>query len=112
MRNVGVLNPASENLLAACLVRLWMVTSRWFAKHGSRQLAWDELGFERRVRILRRAQKWVLANAERVISTIVAETGKPYEDAQLAELGYVVNGTSRAGGCHTSSLPRDSVDPG
>ena len=37
---------------------------------------------------MRRAQKWLLDNAERVIETIVSETGKTYEDAQLAEISY------------------------
>ena len=31
--------------------------------------------------ILRRAQKWLVDNSERVIETIVSETGKTYEDA-------------------------------
>ena len=38
-----------------------------------------------------RAQKWVMDNAERVIETIVSETGKTYEDAELAEIGYAGN---------------------
>ncbi|MEO7197663.1 MAG: aldehyde dehydrogenase family protein, partial [Solirubrobacterales bacterium] len=33
-------------------------------------------------------QKWMLDNARRVIDTIVSETGKTYEDAQIAEIGY------------------------
>ena len=45
------------------------------------QPAWEALGFEGRGRILRRAQKWVLDNSERVIETIISETGKAYEDA-------------------------------
>ena len=45
------------------------------------QPAWEALGFEGRGRILRRAQKWVVDNAERVVETIVSETGKAYEDA-------------------------------
>ena len=50
------------------------------------QPGWEALGFEGRGRILRRAQKWVIDNSERVIETIVSETGKAYEDAQLAEV--------------------------
>jgi acyl-CoA reductase-like NAD-dependent aldehyde dehydrogenase len=50
------------------------------------QPAWEALGFEGRGRVLRRAQRWVMDNAERVIETIVAETGKAWEDAQAAEL--------------------------
>ena len=38
--------------------------------------------------ILRRAQKWVIDNADRISRTIVAENGKAYEDAQLAEVSY------------------------
>ena len=52
------------------------------------QPEWDDMGFEGRAKVLRRAQKWLVDNAERVIQTIVDETGKAWEDAQLAELGY------------------------
>ena len=45
-------------------------------------------GFEGRGRMLRRAQKWVIDNADRIVRTIVAENGKTYEDAQLAEVSY------------------------
>src|SRR4029078_5560320 len=50
--------------------------------------AWEALGFDGRGRILRRAQRWLLDNADRVIETIVAETGKTWEDAQVAGLRY------------------------
>src|SRR3954469_1704349 len=53
---------------------------------GPAQPGWEALGFEGRGRIMRRAQKWLLDNAERVMETIVSETGKTYEDAQLAEI--------------------------
>jgi acyl-CoA reductase-like NAD-dependent aldehyde dehydrogenase len=55
------------------------------------QPAWEALGFDGRARVLRRAQKWLLDNSERMVATIVAETGKTHEDAQLAEIGYVAN---------------------
>jgi acyl-CoA reductase-like NAD-dependent aldehyde dehydrogenase len=38
-----------------------------------------------------RAQKWLMDNAERVIETIVSETGKTYEDAEFAEIAYAGN---------------------
>ena len=38
-----------------------------------------------------RAQKWVMDNAERIVETIVSETGKTFEDAELAEIGYAGN---------------------
>jgi acyl-CoA reductase-like NAD-dependent aldehyde dehydrogenase len=55
------------------------------------QPAWEALGFEGRGRVLRRMQKWLVENADRVIQTVVAETGKAYEDAQLADYLYGAN---------------------
>ena len=46
------------------------------ARARAAQPAWEALGFEGRARILKRAQKWMLDNAERVVRTIVSETGK------------------------------------
>jgi acyl-CoA reductase-like NAD-dependent aldehyde dehydrogenase len=56
------------------------------------QPIWEAMGFEGRARIFLRAQKWFVDNAQRVIDTVVAETGKTADDAQLAEVG-----TSAAG---------------
>jgi acyl-CoA reductase-like NAD-dependent aldehyde dehydrogenase len=55
------------------------------------QPEWEALGFEGRARVLLRAQKWVTDNAERIMDTIVSETGKTHEDAQLAEVAYAAN---------------------
>jgi acyl-CoA reductase-like NAD-dependent aldehyde dehydrogenase len=55
------------------------------------QPGWQALGYEGRGRVLRRAQKWLVDNSDRVIRTIVSETGKTYEDALIAELMYGAN---------------------
>jgi acyl-CoA reductase-like NAD-dependent aldehyde dehydrogenase len=55
------------------------------------QPAWAGIGFDGRGRILRRAQKWVADNADRIADTIVSETGKTREDALLAEVGYAAS---------------------
>jgi acyl-CoA reductase-like NAD-dependent aldehyde dehydrogenase len=52
------------------------------------QVGWEAMGFEGRGRVLLRAQKWLLDHGDRVVRTIISETGKAWEDAQLAELGY------------------------
>jgi acyl-CoA reductase-like NAD-dependent aldehyde dehydrogenase len=52
------------------------------------QPAWEALGFEGRGRVLRRMQKWMVDNADRVVQTIVDESGKTYEDASVVELSY------------------------
>ena len=38
--------------------------------------------------MLKRCQKWVIDNSDRIIETIVSETGKAWEDAQMAEVSY------------------------
>ncbi len=53
------------------------------------QPVWEAMGFAGRARILRRCQKWVTESSDRIVRTIVSETGKTWEDAQLAEVGYV-----------------------
>jgi acyl-CoA reductase-like NAD-dependent aldehyde dehydrogenase len=58
------------------------------ARARAAQPGWWELGFEGRARVLKRMQRWVLDNGDRIIDTIVSETGKTRDDAQLAELGY------------------------
>jgi len=58
------------------------------ARARAAQPGWRALGFERRGRILARMQKWLMDNHERVASTIISETGKTHEDANLAELTY------------------------
>jgi acyl-CoA reductase-like NAD-dependent aldehyde dehydrogenase len=61
------------------------------ARGRAAQPAWEALGFEGRARVLRRAQKWVLDNDERLVATIVSETGKTHEDAHLAEVAYAAS---------------------
>jgi len=52
------------------------------------QPAWQALGFDARAQVLLRMRKWLMDNAERVVATIVSETGKTYEDAYVIELTY------------------------
>ncbi len=61
------------------------------ARGRAAQPEWEAYGFDGRARVMRRAQKWIMDNAERVVDTIVSETGKTYEDAELAEIGYAGN---------------------
>ena len=89
---------------------MYAAEMRELAKRGrAAQPEWDSLGFDGRARNLRRAQRLVLDEAERITETICTETGKTYEDAQLAELSYVAaafgfwasrrRATSRTAGC-------------
>ena len=55
------------------------------------QPGWAALGFEGRARVLRRAQKWMLGNTDRIIDVVVSKTGETHKDAQLADFGYTVS---------------------
>ena len=61
------------------------------ARARAAQPGWEALGFEGRARVFLRAQKWVLDNADRIIDTIISETGKTVEDAQRAEISYAAS---------------------
>jgi acyl-CoA reductase-like NAD-dependent aldehyde dehydrogenase len=61
------------------------------ARARAAQPAWEALGFDGRARVLRRGQKWVVDNADRIARTIVSETGKAYDDALMAEVAYIAS---------------------
>jgi acyl-CoA reductase-like NAD-dependent aldehyde dehydrogenase len=88
---IAVENPATgeviRNVPATTVEELRAMAERGRAA----QVAWEALGYDGRARILRRAQKWVTDNAERIAKTIVSESGKAYEDALLAEVAYAAN---------------------
>ncbi len=85
---IPVVNPATGETIAT-VPDLSAAEVQAMAERGRAvQPAWDALGFEGRGRVLLRAQKWLIDHRERVIDTIVSETGKTYEDAQIAELSY------------------------
>lgn len=85
---VDVHNPATGELITAVPALSPQQVTAMVDRARLAQPAWEALGFEGRGRILRRMQKWVLDNSERIIETIVRENGKTYEDAQLAEVSY------------------------
>jgi acyl-CoA reductase-like NAD-dependent aldehyde dehydrogenase len=85
---IDVTNPATGESIASVPALSVDGVANVVARARAAQPAWEALGFEGRAVILRRAQKWVLDNSERVARTIVSESGKAYEDALLAEVGY------------------------
>jgi acyl-CoA reductase-like NAD-dependent aldehyde dehydrogenase len=87
-REIPVENPATGEVIRS-IRNLGPDEVADLARRGrAAQPAWEALGFEGRARILRRCQKWMIQHGERVTGTIVEETGKAWEDAQVTELGY------------------------
>ena len=85
---IPVENPATGAVLTTIPIDGEVELSKLAASAREAQPQWAAIGFDGRARVMRRAQKWILDNAERVLDTVVSETGKTYEDAQLADLGY------------------------
>ncbi|HZE06273.1 MAG TPA: aldehyde dehydrogenase family protein [Solirubrobacteraceae bacterium] len=87
---IAVENPATGEIITT-VPRLGTPELADMAERARQaQPQWEAIGFDGRARIMRRAQKWMLDNAERVLQTVVEESGKTHEDAQLADLGYTV----------------------
>jgi acyl-CoA reductase-like NAD-dependent aldehyde dehydrogenase len=87
---ISVENPATGKVIGAVPVLSAEQVGPMVERARQAQPPWAALGFEGRGRILRRAQKWMVDNLERVIDVVVTESGKTYEDAQLADYGYTV----------------------
>ena len=88
---IPVENPATGEIVATVPDLDPAAVEAMVRRARAAQPGWEAYGFEGRARIMRRAQKWVMDNSEQVISTIVSETGKTYEDAEFAEIAYAGN---------------------
>ena len=85
---IEVENPATGKVIASVPVVAPEEVADYVARARRAQPGWEALGFAGRAAVMKRCQRWVSDNAERVIETIQSETGKAYEEALLAEVGY------------------------
>ena len=85
---IDVENPATGKVIATVPVVPPDEVAALAARARRAQPGWEALGFDGRAAVMKRCQKWISDNAERVIETIMSETGKAYEEALLAEIGY------------------------
>ena len=103
---IEVENPATGEIVGTVPKMTPEDVREMAARARAAQPGWEAIGFEGRARVLRRAQKWVLDNSDRVIATIVSETGKTWDDAQTAEIGYA----ARAFGYWAKSAEKHLAD--
>src|SRR2546421_6779361 len=85
---IPVENPATGETIATVPDLGAEAVAEMAARGRAAQPGWEAFGFEGRGRVLLRAEKWLMDNADQVVSTIVSETGKTYEDATFAEISY------------------------
>jgi acyl-CoA reductase-like NAD-dependent aldehyde dehydrogenase len=88
---IPVENPATGEVITTVPAMSADEVRALAARARKAQPEWEAMGFDGRAKVLRRAQKWVTDNSSRIIDVIVSETGKTYEDAQLAEISYAAN---------------------
>jgi acyl-CoA reductase-like NAD-dependent aldehyde dehydrogenase len=88
---IPVENPATGEIIATVPDMSAEEVAEMAARGRAAQPEWEAYGLDGRARILLRAQKWLMDNADRVVATICSETGKTFEDAELAEIGYAGN---------------------
>jgi len=86
--DIAVENPATGEIVGTVPDLGADMVAEMAARGRAAQPEWQAYGFDGRARVLLRAQKWVMDNAERIVATICSETGKTFEDAELAEIGY------------------------
>jgi acyl-CoA reductase-like NAD-dependent aldehyde dehydrogenase len=88
---IAVENPATGETVATVAELDRDAVAQIAARGRAAQPGWEAYGFDGRARIMLRAQKWLMDNADQMIATIVSETGKTFEDASLAEISYAAN---------------------
>jgi len=87
---IGVENPATGEIITTVPVLGADELQQMAARAREAQPGWEAMGFEGRGKVLKRAQKWMTDNTERILEVVMSEAGKTYEDAQLADYGYTV----------------------
>ena len=90
MSTITVENPATGQVITTVPVTGAAELESMVSRARSAQAGWSARGFADRAAVMQRAQRWMLDNVERVIGTVVEETGKTYEDAQLTDHGYIL----------------------
>jgi len=81
-------NPATGKVIGTVPVVAPEAVAERAARARRAQPGWEALGFDGRAAVMKRCQRWISDNSERVIDTIMSETGKAYEEALVAEIGY------------------------
>src|SRR5215212_3446757 len=105
-QKIEVENPATGQMVANVDVVGPERVPELVARARAAQPGWEALGFQGRGQVLRRCQKWVIDNSDRIVETIVSETGKAWEDAQIAEVGYAAS----AFGCWSTTAEKYLAD--
>ncbi len=93
VRRVISINPATGEALRELDCASESEVHSVVARARDAQLAWNALGVERRIDVLRRFQQLLQAQKSEVATLIAQEAGKPYVEALLTEVLVVLDAT-------------------
>jgi acyl-CoA reductase-like NAD-dependent aldehyde dehydrogenase len=89
---IAVENPATGETIAHVPDMGADQVAELVARARRAQPGWEALGYDGRAEVMHSFRRWLIRNRDRVIQTIVDETGKAREDAQLSEVLLVADG--------------------
>jgi acyl-CoA reductase-like NAD-dependent aldehyde dehydrogenase len=88
---IAVQNPATGQTIGHVPDMTAEQVTELVARARAAQPAWNAIGFEGRAKVMYHLRRWLVENRERMIETIVGETGKTREDALVAEIMFVAD---------------------
>jgi betaine-aldehyde dehydrogenase len=109
-QTIEVHNPATGQLIRAIPVDSPAAVAEKVARVRANQPEWEAMGIEGRYHWLGKLRDWLLDNEERVLDTMVAETGKVRADASN-EPAYLADLINFYGAKAASFIGEESVRP-
>ena len=91
---IPVVNPATGEVVAHVPDMKPKEVKDLVAQARAAQPEWEALGFEARAELMLDMKAWVVDNRQRITQTIVDETGKTFEDAQIGEVFFAADSLS------------------
>src|SRR3954454_11779943 len=88
---IPVENPATGETIAHVPDLSAEQVTELAARARAAQPGWEAPGFDGRAEVFREMRRWLVQNRERMVQTIVEETGKTREDAQTTELFLILD---------------------
>jgi acyl-CoA reductase-like NAD-dependent aldehyde dehydrogenase len=88
---ISVENPATGETIGAVEQMSKAQVAQLVERARKAQTSWEAIGFEGRARLMLKLRHWLITNRKQIIEAVMAENGKSYEDAQLAEIFYVAD---------------------
>src|SRR5215210_8283846 len=91
---IPVMNPATGEVVAHVPDMTPAQVKELVQQARAAQPAWAECGFEGRAELMLDFKAWLVDNRQRLTQTIVDETGKTFEDAQIGEVFFAADSLS------------------